>query len=166
MPRKTRILVVDDEPKIRMFVRANLEARGYEVYLAQDGVEAVAFGDIFLEEVRKYREDNLAQLNMKGVFPIWGRNSAELVRSFISLGFKAVVSCINTKVLNEKFLGRQIDKDFIAELPPNIDPSGENGEFHSFVYDGPIFKEKIGYKRGESVLRDSFYFCDLIPTSH
>jgi uncharacterized protein (TIGR00290 family) len=132
----------------------------------QDGVENVAFGDIFLEEVRKYREDNLAQLNMKGVFPLWGRNSAELVRSFLALGFKAVVSCINTKVLNEKFLGRQMDKDFISELPPNIDPSGENGEFHSFVYEGPIFKEKIGYKRGESVLRDSFYFCDLIPTSH
>ena len=130
----------------------------------QDGVEAVAFGDIFLEEVRKYREDNLAQLNMKGVFPIWGRNSAELVRSFISLGFKAVVSCINTKVLDKKFLGRQLDEDFINELPPDIDPCGENGEFHTFVYDGPIFKQEIGYNRGESVLRDSFYFCDLIPT--
>ena len=132
----------------------------------QDGVETVAFGDIFLEEVRKYREDNLAKLSIKGVFPIWGRNSAELVRSFVALGFKAVVSCIDTKVLDKKFLGRQLDKDFIAELPPDIDPSGENGEFHSFVYDGPIFKEKIGYKRGESVLRDSFYFCDLIPTGH
>ena len=130
----------------------------------QDGVETVAFGDIFLEDVRRYREENLAKLNMKGVFPLWGRDSAELAQSFISLGFKAVVSCIDTKVLNEKFLGRQIDKDFIAELPPDIDPSGENGEFHSFVYDGPIFKQSIGYKRGEMVLRDSFYFCDLIPT--
>jgi uncharacterized protein (TIGR00290 family) len=129
----------------------------------QEGVETVAFGDIFLEEVRKYREDNLALLNMKGVFPLWGRNSAELVRSFIALGFKSVVSCISTKVLDKKFLGRQIDKDFVAELPPNIDPSGENGEFHSFVYDGPIFKQKIDYSRGESVLRDSFHFCDLIP---
>jgi uncharacterized protein (TIGR00290 family) len=134
------------------------------VKFKQDGVENVAFGDIFLEEVRKYREDNLAQLNIKGVFPIWGRNSAELVRSFISLGFKAVVSCIDTKVLDKKFLGRQLDKDFIAELPPDIDPCGENGEFHSFVYDGPIFKQRIGYNRGESVFRDSFYFCDLIPT--
>lgn len=129
----------------------------------QEGVETVAFGDIFLEEVRKYREDNLAQLNMKGVFPIWGRDSAELAHSFIALGFKSIVSCIDTKVLDNKFLGRQFDKDFLAELPPKIDPSGENGEFHSFVYDGPIFKQRIGYKRGESVLRDSFYFCDLIP---
>jgi uncharacterized protein (TIGR00290 family) len=132
----------------------------------QEGVENVAFGDIFLEDVRNYRLENLAKLNMKGVFPIWGRNSAELAQTFVALGFKAVVSCINTKVMEQKFLGRQIDRDFIAELPPNIDPSGENGEFHSFVYDGPIFKEKIGYQRGESVLRDSFYFCDLIPTSH
>ncbi len=129
----------------------------------QEGVENVAFGDIFLEDVRKYREDNLAQLNMKGVFPVWGRDTAELVQSFLALGFKSVVSCIDTKVLDEKFLGRQLDKDFIAELPPGIDPSGENGEFHSFVYDGPIFKERIDYKRGELVLRDSFHFCDLIP---
>jgi len=133
------------------------------IQFKQEGVENVAFGDIFLEDVRKYREDNLAQLNMKGVFPIWERDTAELVQSFVALGFRAVVSCIDTKVLDERFLGRQLDKDFIAELPPDIDPSGENGEFHSFVYDGPIFKKKIGYKRGESVLRDSFYFCDLIP---
>jgi uncharacterized protein (TIGR00290 family) len=131
----------------------------------QQGVETVAFGDIFLEDVRQYRLDNLAKLKMKAIFPIWGRNSAELVHTFIALGFKAVVSCINAKVLDKKFLGRQIDEDFIAELPPNIDPSGENGEFHSFVYDGPTFKEKIGYRRGEAVLRDSFYFCDLIPTN-
>jgi uncharacterized protein (TIGR00290 family) len=130
----------------------------------QDGIETVAFGDIFLEDVRKYREDNLDKLNMKGIFPIWGRDSAELARSFISLGFKSVISCIDTKVLDKKFLGRQFDEAFLAELPSNIDPSGENGEFHSFVYDGPIFKQRIGYKRGEMVLRDSFHFCDLIPT--
>jgi uncharacterized protein (TIGR00290 family) len=129
----------------------------------QDGVKTVAFGDIFLKEVRKYREDNLARLSMKGVFPIWGRDTAELVQSFIALGFKSVVSCINPEVLDKKFLGRQLDRDFIAELPPNIDPSGENGEFHTFVYDGPIFKQRIDYSQGESVLRDSFYFCDLIP---
>jgi uncharacterized protein (TIGR00290 family) len=129
----------------------------------QQGVETVAFGDIFLEEVRKYRKENLAKLNMKAIFPIWGRDSGELARSFIELGFKAVVSCIDSKVLNKRFLGRQIDKDFLNQLPPNIDPSGENGEFHSFVYDGPIFKERIAYQLGEKVLRDSFYFCDLIP---
>jgi len=132
-------------------------------HFKQQGVEDVAFGDIFLEDVRKYREENLAKLKMKAVFPNWGRNSTELVRSFIALGFKAVVSCIDTKVLDKRFLGRQLDKEFINELTRDIDPSGENGEFHSFVYDGPIFKEKIGYKRGESVFRDSFYFCDLVP---
>ena len=131
----------------------------------QQGVEDVAFGDIYLEDVRKYREENLAKLKMKGVFPIWGRNSAELMRSFIAQGFRAVVSCIDTKVMDKKFLGRQLDEDFIAELPPNIDPCGENGEFHSFVYDGPVFKEKIAYRPGEKVLRDSFYFCDLLPES-
>jgi uncharacterized protein (TIGR00290 family) len=129
----------------------------------QEGVEKVAFGDIFLEDVRKYREDNLARLNMKAIFPIWGRDSAELAQTFIALGFKSVISCIDTKVLDKRFLGRQFDKDFLAELPPGVDPSGENGEFHSFVYDGPIFKERIGYKLGEMVLRDSFHFCDLIP---
>ncbi len=129
----------------------------------QQGVEEVAFGDIFLEDVRQYRLDNLAKLNMKGVFPIWGRDSAELARSFVALGFRAVVSCIDTKVMDKKFLGWQIDQDFIKALPPNIDPCGENGEFHSFVYDGPIFKEKIGYRLGELVLRDSFHFCDLLP---
>jgi uncharacterized protein (TIGR00290 family) len=129
----------------------------------QDGIKEVAFGDIFLEDVRKYREENLAKAGMKGIFPIWGRDSAELVSSFIALGFKAVVTCLDSKVLDKGFLGRKIDKDFIAELPPNIDPSGENGEFHTFVYDGPIFKQKIGFKRGESVLRESYYFIDLIP---
>jgi uncharacterized protein (TIGR00290 family) len=132
----------------------------------QQGVETVAFGDIFLEDVRQYRLDNLAKLNMKALFPIWGRDSAELVHSFIALGFKSVVTCIDTKVMDKKFLGRQIDEDFIAELPPGIDPSGENGEFHSFAYDGPIFQKRIGYKLGEFVLRDSFHFCDLVPTSH
>jgi uncharacterized protein (TIGR00290 family) len=130
----------------------------------QEGVETVAFGDIFLEDVRKYREDNLAKLNMKGIFPIWGRDSAELAHSFISLGFKSVISCIDTKVLDKKFLGRQFDEDFLAELPPNIDPSGENGEFHSFAYDGPIFQQGIGYRLGGTVARNSFHFRDLIPT--
>jgi uncharacterized protein (TIGR00290 family) len=129
----------------------------------QEGVETVAFGDIFLEDVRNYRLDNLAKLNMKGIFPIWGRDSAELAHSFIALGFKSVISCVDTKVMDKKFLGRQFDEDLLAELPPNIDPSGENGEFHSFVYDGPIFKEGIGFKRGETVLRESFYFIDLVP---
>ncbi len=129
----------------------------------QDGVPSIVFGDVFLEEVRKYREDNLSKLGMKGIFPIWGRETAELTRSFIALGFQAIITCVDTKVLDKRFAGRLLDKDFLAELPPNVDPGGENGEFHSFVSDGPIFKERIAYTLGEVVLRDSFYFCDLLP---
>jgi len=129
----------------------------------QAGVSLVVFGDIFLEEVRKYREDNLSKLGMTGLFPIWGRDSAELTRSFIALGFQAIVICVDARALDESFLGRIIDESFSAQLPPNVDPAGENGEFHSFVFDGPIFRERIAYKLGKQVLRDSFYFCDLLP---
>ena len=129
----------------------------------QNGVSSIVFGDIFLEDVRKYRENNLSKLRMKGLFPIWGRNTAELTKSFIALGFQAITTCIDSRVLDKRFLGRMLDKHFFAELPPNVDPGGENGEFHSFVFNGPIFKERIAYTLGEQVLRDSLYFCDLLP---
>jgi uncharacterized protein (TIGR00290 family) len=129
----------------------------------QVGVSLAIFGDVFLEGVRKYREDNLLKLGMKGIFPIWGRDTAELTGTFIDLGFQAVTTCVDSKVLDKRFLGRVIDKHFLDELPPNVDPAGENGEFHSFVFDGPIFKERIAHTLGEQVLRDSFYFCDLVP---
>ena len=129
----------------------------------QAGVSLVVFGDVFLEWVRKYRENNLSKLGMVGIFPIWGRDTAELTRSFIALGFQAITTCIDSKVLDKRFLGRIIDESFLAQLPLNVDPGGENGEFHSFVFDGPIFKERIPYTLGESVQRDSFHFCDLLP---
>jgi len=129
----------------------------------QVGVFSVVFGDVFLEEVRRYREDNLSQIGMKGIFPIWGRDTTELTRSFIELGFQAIITCVDSKALGERFLGRTLDKHFLSELPPNADPGGENGEFHSFVFGGPIFKKRINYTLGERVLRDSFYFCDLLP---
>jgi uncharacterized protein (TIGR00290 family) len=128
-----------------------------------DGILSVVFGDIFLEEVKKYREGNLSKLGMKGIFPIWGRDSAALTRSFISLGFKAVITCLDLRLLDKKFAGRIIDERFLSELPPNIDPAGENGEYHSFVFDGPIFKKRVLYTLGEPVQRDSFYFRDLLP---
>jgi uncharacterized protein (TIGR00290 family) len=130
----------------------------------QAGISQVVFGDIFLEDVRKYREDNLSKLEMKGLFPVWGRDTAELAKSFIALGFRAIVICVDTRVLDQSFLGRIIDENFTAQLPPNIDPGGENGEFHSFVFDGPIFRKRIAYKLGEQVAKDSFYFRDLLPT--
>ena len=131
----------------------------------QEGIASIIFGDIFLEWVKQYREDNLAKIGIKGIFPIWGRDTTELTKSFIALGFQAIITCINTKVLDKRFIGRTLDEHFLSELPANADLGGENGEFHSFVFDGPIFKERIAYTVGESVLRDSFYFCDLLPKS-
>ena len=128
------------------------------------GISLVVFGDIFLEWVKEYRENNLSKPGMKGLFPIWGRDTAELTRSFIALGFQAVITCVDTRVLDKSFVGRIIDESFSAQLPPNVDPGGENGEFHSFVFDGPIFRERIAYNVGKQVSRDSFYFCDLLPT--
>lgn len=141
------------------------EARMKEALIRfkQAGVSLVVFGDIFLEDTRKYRENNLSKLEMKGLFPIWGRDTAELTRSFIALGFQAIITCVDARALDKKLVGRIIDESFLAQLPPNVDPGGENGEFHSFVFDGPIFRERIAYKPGKQVLRDSFYFCDLLP---
>jgi len=130
----------------------------------QEGVASVVFGDIFLEGVRQYREDNLARVGMQGVFPMWGRDTAELTDLFITLGFQAVITCVDTRVLDKGFIGRTLDRRFWDELPPDVDRSGENGEFHSFVFDGPIFREKISYTLGGTVNRDSFYFGDLLPT--
>jgi len=127
------------------------------------GVKKVAFGDIFLEDIRKYREENLKKAGMEAIFPLWGRKTKEIANTFIDLGFKAVITCVDTKVLSGDFVGRIFDKDFIDDLPENVDPCGENGEFHSFVFDGPIFREKINFSLGEKLLRDErFKFCDLV----
>lgn len=134
-----------------------------EEYLNK-GISAVAFGDIFLEDLRKYREENLSRIGMKTVFPIWKRDTTEVAQHFIELGFKAVITCIDSKVLHKRCVGRIYDEEFLSELPPNVDPCGENGEFHSFVYEGPIFRKNLPYKLGKTVLREGgFYFCDLIP---
>lgn len=155
-------------PLTKVFISKNgsneeYESKMKEVLLnfQQLGVSAVAFGDISLEDVRKYREENLAKVGMRGVFPIWEKDN--LSQTFIDLGFQAIVTCVDAKVLDKKFVGRLFDKKFLAELPASVDPNGENGEFHSFVFDGPIFREKVPYKTGEVVKRDSFYFCDLQP---
>jgi uncharacterized protein (TIGR00290 family) len=129
----------------------------------REGIETVAFGDIFLEDLKLYREKNLAQIGMKGLFPIWKRDSAELARTFIDLGFKAVLVCVDTAKLDRSFAGRSFDRDLLRDLPPGVDPCGENGEFHSFAYAGPIFKHEIPHTRGEVVQRDRFCFCDLLP---
>ena len=135
-----------------------------ERYLLQ-GITKVAFGDLFLEDLRKYREENLAKIGMSGVFPIWKRDTTAMAREVISLGFRAVICCVDSKAMDGKFVSRDFDAQFIAELPKIVDPCGENGEFHSFVYDGPIFKQRIPFEKGEVLLRDErFFYCDLIPT--
>jgi uncharacterized protein (TIGR00290 family) len=141
---------------------ANME-RALAKYRAQ-GVASVVFGDIFLEDLRKYREDKLASVGMKGIFPLWMRDTKELAKSLFSLGFKAITTCVDTNVLGKEFGGRAIDEQFLVDLPAFVDPCGENGEFHSFVFDGPIFNDAVRFSVGEKVLRDKrFYFCDLVP---
>ena len=128
------------------------------------GVTSVVFGDIFLEDVRQYREENLSRLGMKGVFPLWKRDTAALMKDFIASGFKAVTVCVDNHFLGRDFVGRTIDAGFLSDLPPSVDVCGENGEYHSFVYGGPIFGRAIAHEVGEVVLReDRFYYCDLIP---
>ncbi|MGC8827008.1 MAG: diphthine--ammonia ligase [Anaerolineae bacterium] len=134
-----------------------------ERHLAE-GVRTAAFGDIHLQEVRAYRERNLARLGMGAVFPLWGKTPAELIRQFIALGFRAVITCVDTTMLGQEFAGREIDAQLAAELPAGVDPCAENGEFHSFVYAGPIFRRPIAFTRGEKILREGrFYYCDLLP---
>ena len=127
------------------------------------GIDSVIFGDLFLEDIRAYREQFLARNNMRGFFPVWKRDTATFIREFLDLGFRAVVTCVDSKVLDQSFAGRLIDESFLSSLPPQVDPCGENGEFHSFVFDGPDFSAPVKFSLGETVLRESFWFCDLLP---
>src|SRR5271154_1753770 len=127
------------------------------------GVRTVAFGDIFLEDLRAYRERNLARVGMTALFPIWKRDTRELIQYFQAQGFRSIAVCVDGKVLPRTFAGRELDEAFFAELPPGVDFCGENGEFHTFVFAGPIFKGPIRVQAGEIVERDSFLFCDLLP---
>jgi uncharacterized protein (TIGR00290 family) len=153
-------------------------------YKAQ-GVTQVAFGDIFLEDLKRWREENLAQVGLRGVFPIWKVDSRELIREFIALGFGSIICCVSDAYLDETALGRKIDADFIHWLPADVDPCGEHGEFHSFAFAGPIFRQPLRVEVGEKVYRPvqethpgatsavcplpgtrrakGFWFCDLMP---
>ncbi|AUD03179.1 Dph6-related ATP pyrophosphatase [Spirosoma pollinicola] len=121
--------------------------------LSRKGITHSIFGDIFLEDLRLYRETQLQRVNLRGEFPLWQRNTTELVHEFLDLGFKAVLVCVNEKHLNADFLGRELDLDLLKDLPRTVDPCGENGEYHSFVYDGPIFSSPVSFTKGESVRR-------------
>jgi uncharacterized protein (TIGR00290 family) len=133
------------------------------IYYAE-GVRTVAFGDIFLQDLRVYREKNLARIGMTALFPIWKRDTRELIRSFHAANFRAIAACIDPKALDRSFAGRELDDAFFRDLPAGVDPCGENGEFHTFVFDGPIFHNPISIRTGKIVERDSFIYCDLLPS--
>lgn len=144
--------------------------------LIDSGVNYSIFGDIFLEDLRQHREERLEKVGMKGVFPIWKRPSLELLDEFWDLDFKTIVVAVNGKQLDKSFCGRVLDRDFVKDLPPTVDPCGENGEFHTFVFQTPYFKNTIKFEIGETVdktyhfknsenedLSSTYYFTDLIP---
>jgi uncharacterized protein (TIGR00290 family) len=126
-------------------------------------VEAVAFGDLFLEDVRSYREQRLTANGRRGLFPLWGRDTSVLAREFIAADFQAFIVSLDPRALDASFAGRSYDEQFLADLPASVDPCGENGEFHTFVHAGPIFTEPIACETGEIVEREGFIFCDLTP---
>lgn len=139
----------------------------------KENIRYSIFGDIFLEDLKKYREDQLKPLQMEAVFPLWKKNTTTLVQDFLNAGFKAVITCVNANLLDKSFAGKILDHHFLKALPPNVDSCGENGEFHTFVFDGPIFKDPVKFKTGEIVEKsyapsdnaqwdNRFYFCDLL----
>lgn len=154
----------------------------YSVFKSE-GFNQVIFGDIFLEDLKSYREIQLVNHGLRGIFPLWKIDTGQLMREFISLGFKAIVVCVNAKFMDKSFCGRIIDESFIKDLPQNADVCGENGEFHTFVFDGPIFNKPVPFTKGEIVYKKyaapkqpgedcflpvipetyGFYFCDLLP---
>lgn len=170
-------MFIPDMPSMEMYekvMRSTLEN------LKTQGATASLFGDIFLEDLREYRERQLSILNLKGIFPLWKMDTNKLIHEFIDVGFKAIITCINDNYLDKSFVGRIIDEDFIKELPAGVDPCGENGEFHSFVFDGPVFKTPVHFVKGELVYKkytarqhdeddskespfaNGFWYCDLV----
>lgn len=130
------------------------------------GIGTVAFGDLYLQEIRDYREQMLARAGMSGIFPLWGRPTRELAESFISEGFRAVLTCVDTSQIDAIFAGRDFDRALLATFPSSADPCGENGEFHTFVYSGPVLSAPLNISTGDRVLRDDrFMYCDIFSLS-
>ncbi len=127
------------------------------------GVEAVAFGDLFLEDVRRYREERMRATGMATLFPLWGEPTGPLAAEMIDAGTRAVLTCVDPRQLDPAFAGRAFDRRLLAELPEAVDPCGERGEFHSFAWDGPAFRRPVPIAVGETVTRDGFVFTDLVP---
>ena len=127
------------------------------------GVECFAFGDLFLEDIREYREKALSGTGVAASFPIWGSDTRVLSATMLESGLRAQITCVDPSQLAPEFSGREYDASFLTDLPPGVDPCGENGEFHSFAFDGPMFGHKIDIKIGETTTRDNFVFTDLLP---
>jgi uncharacterized protein (TIGR00290 family) len=131
------------------------------------GIQHIMFGDIFLQDIKEYRDRLAAAYGLQGVYPIWQQNGPELIREFVRLGYKAIIVCVDCAKLSSDFLGRGIDEHLLNELPPDVDVCGENGEFHTFVYAGPIFNEPVNFKRGEEKIVSengfTFAYLDLLP---
>lgn len=156
-----------------MEVYNSIMAEKIKSFKADDITHSI-FGDIFLEDLRNYREEQLKKVGLIAVFPLWKRNTKEILKQFLALGFKTITVSTHAQLLDKNFCGRIIDEDFIDDLPENVDPCGENGEFHTFVFDGPIFTKPIDFTKGEILYKEydspdvknekvGFYFCDLIP---
>ncbi len=129
-----------------------------------DGIRHVAFGDLFLEDVRRYREERLAPTGIAPLFPIWGTPTDALAQRMVAGGLRARLTCVDPKSLDARFAGREFDAALLAELPASVDPCGERGEFHTFTYDGPMFRRPVPIRAGEVVTRDGFVFADLLPS--
>lgn len=174
------LIELPEMPSMTVYEQKMLETT---VRLKNNGFTHSAFGDIFLEDLKTYRENQLAKQKIKTVFPLWKRDTKELLNEFLDLGFKTIIVCANSKYFGEDFVGTIIDKDFIKNLPEDVDPCGENGEFHTFCFDGPIFSKPIKFTIGEKVYREygapktdddnsvckndaekyGVWYCDLIP---
>lgn len=168
---------------VSMTVYNRIMAEQVEI-LKTEGYTHSIFGDIFLEDLKTYREQQLEKVGITAVFPLWKRDTSQLMQEFLDAGFKAITVCVNAKLLNDSFCGRIIDRDFIDSLPEGVDPCGENGEFHTFVFDGPIFKDPVRFEIGKKVQKSyqplekqddncftdkdkswdtNFWYCDLLP---
>jgi len=171
------IIKLPEQPTMEVYEQKMLETTNR---LKSKGFTHSAFGDIFLEDLKIYRENQLATQNLETIFPLWKKNTKQLIIEFLELGFKTIIVCANAKYFGEEFVGKVIDSSFIENLPEGVDPCGENGEFHTFCFDGPIFKQPIPFTIGEKVYREyntpktdddsvcgneksGFWYCDLIP---
>jgi len=156
-------------PLHRVFISKGANNAEYESRLEEAlsgyrerGIDTVGFGDLFLEDIKLWRDQFLARHGMVGLYPVWKRDTATAIRDFIAQGFRTLIVCVDPKQLDPRFCGRTIDEELLSELPPSCDACGENGEFHSFVFDGPLFRAPVRFTQGEIVCRDGFWFCDLI----